>query len=249
MTVPINDKFMLHPTRLRVEHARHTAWHRQHRGAFLAQWQSHYRKMKDQVPSLSVDRLISLVAYADVVDLWSHPALVLEDVPYVLLALGELIVEPGESKAAHWVRFAFDGSVECVDDLWRTRAVAPRLFKIRYQTETVGQLPMWRDIVSCEAVPFGASAREPACEPISAGGMLVDAGMALDGVGECVSREEAARVETFIRSGDGLGLMDEPTSDDRKQSSADAQSHVRESLEAYAVSSMRAYARRRGRPE
>lgn len=233
----------LQPTRLRVEHARNPTWHRQHRAAFLAQWQSHYRRMKSHVPSLSVARLISLIAYADVVNLWSHPALALGDIPYVLLALGELIVEPSDAKAAHWVRFVFDGTVQCVDDLWRSRAVAPRLFKIRYRTETLGQLPMWRDIVSCEAVPFGA--RDVAY--IREGDIVIDESIGLGCVHESVSREDVARVDTFIRSGDGLGLVDEPAPDDRTRSPADEQAQVRESLEAYAVSAMRAYARKRGR--
>ncbi|HTJ94460.1 MAG TPA: hypothetical protein VL424_15310, partial [Pararobbsia sp.] len=107
--------------KLRVEHARNVVWHRQHRAAFLAHWQRHYRRMKEQVTSLTVDRLISFIAYADVVDLWSHPALVLDDVPYVLLALGELIAEPGDPAAAYWVRFVVDGTVRNVGDLWKPR--------------------------------------------------------------------------------------------------------------------------------
>ena len=231
------------PSKLRMDHARNIAWHRQHRSAFLAQWQMHYRRMKEQVGSLTVDRLVSLIAYADVVNLWSHPALVLVDVPYVLLALGELFAEPGDPAAAYWVRFVFDGTVRCVDDLWRARSVAPRLYKISYKTETVGHMPVWRDIVSCDDVPFGATkvtleARQD-IRPHAARESASDEAW--------VPVAEAARVESFIRSGDGLGLVEDPKPEESAPPWEDRQTQVLESLENYAVYTMRAYARRRGR--
>ena len=214
------------PLALRIAHERNATWHRRHRAAFIEQWAAHYRLMRDLVPTLTVDRLIGLVSYADVVSLWSHPALVSEQVAYVLLALGALIAEGGDTAHMNWVRFVFDGTVRSIDDLWTGRAVAPRLFRIRYRTESVSKPPMARDIIACDEVRFEALVADPHAHGVSV--------------------HELARFNAFVRGGDGLGLGDE-----RKEESSgvfpDPRVAELQSLESYAVSTMRAYARKRGR--
>lgn len=212
---------------LRITHARNVAWHQQHRAAFIADWQTHFRRMKAQVPSLSINRLTSLIAYADVVSLWSHPNLALSDIPYLLLALGELIADRSDRVSTYWMRFVFDGTVRSVDDLWTPRTVAPRLYRIRYRTDTVGKLPIWRDIVACDVVRYGAPD-----EGAAPGWLPID---------------DLKQFEAFAHSGDGLGFGDYPLPDEVMPAGADQQASDRESLENYAVYTMRAYARRRGR--
>ncbi|RKP53421.1 hypothetical protein [Pararobbsia silviterrae] len=215
------------PQALQVAHARDLRCHRQNRAAFVARWRAHYSLMKAQVEALTIARLISLVAYADAVNLWSHPGLRQSDMPYVLLALGELIAEHSDAVSTQWVRFVFNGTVRTVDDLWTTRTATPTLFRVRYRTDTVGSLPSWRDVVACDEVVFGTLDDPP-----------------FDGA---IHTADAMRFEAFVQSDDGLGTPADVPSDDVSQTLSGSQDSVRQSLENYAVYTMRAYARRRGK--
>ncbi|RKP57831.1 hypothetical protein D7S86_07875 [Pararobbsia silviterrae] len=135
-----------------VRHIRDEAREAAQRSAFMDRWQYHYLAMKSLAPSLTVRRLTLLVRIADVANLWSYPALVQHDLPYVLLALAGFIRDRDSSGEVCWVRFCFDGAVRDVSDLWREAAHVSRFFRMVYRPPIGTPFPTSRELVRFETV-------------------------------------------------------------------------------------------------
>ncbi|WP_063533099.1 hypothetical protein [Burkholderia sp. MSMB1589WGS] len=110
-----------------------------HRERFVAQWARHYALMRRVWPALTIERFVTVIACADVADLWSYRALRDDDLAAVLLVLTGFLRVPDAPAAdalvpaARWVRFWFDASVREIGDLWAAGAAAPRLFRVDYR--------------------------------------------------------------------------------------------------------------------
>lgn len=135
------------PEGMTVHHMRDPAVGSRHRSAFMSNWTRHFRVMKQLAPSLTVRRLTVLVDYADVLNLWSYPALVQRDLPHVLLVLAGFFRECGPLGEVVWVRFWFDGRVSDVGDLWTEAGVGARLFRMVYRHPEATPFPTSRELV------------------------------------------------------------------------------------------------------
>jgi hypothetical protein len=142
----------LQPDGLSVECPRDFEVERRNRGLFLAEWQSHLAVMAQQVPSISIERFVRLVSYADVLNLWSYEALEQRDIPFILLVLAEVIADVSAGHGKMWVRFVFEGRIKRLSDLWAQPELNTRLFRIRYKRLNGERMPTARDIVACEEV-------------------------------------------------------------------------------------------------
>ncbi|MGF6304852.1 hypothetical protein [Paraburkholderia sp. WC7.3d] len=125
-----------------------------HREHFIGRWTHHYVAARRLLPSLTVQRFATVIAYADVLNLWSCAVLQQEDVPVVLLVLAGFMRLPNDANGAAWVRFWFDTSVQEVEDLWKPRPVPPRLFQVAYREPEFTPFPTgmqvlyWNEVAS-----------------------------------------------------------------------------------------------------
>ncbi|HEY3598839.1 MAG TPA: hypothetical protein VGL08_15160 [Paraburkholderia sp.] len=140
------------PDGISVQHMRDAARERDQRGAFVANWQRHYQAMRRVVPSMSVRRFIHLVGYADVMNLWSYPALEQHDVPYVLLTLAQFMRAGSMAGKAVWVRFCFDATVRDVGDLWTHEGSQARFFRMMYSAPSDTPFPTSKQLIHYELV-------------------------------------------------------------------------------------------------
>lgn len=124
----------------------------QNRAAFLAQWRSHFAVMADQVRTLSIERFVNLVSAADVLHLWSYSDLNLNDVPYILLVLAELMADTTVAGEKMWVRFVFEGRIKSVSDLWAEPELKAKLYRIQYRPHKNTRMPIARHIAACVEV-------------------------------------------------------------------------------------------------
>ena len=121
--------------------------HRQH---FIGRWEHHYAAVRRLLSSLTVRRFTTLIAYADVLNLWSYPSLRQDDVAVVLLVLAGFMRLPDVAEAAdgaRWARFWFDASVYDVDDLWKLRPAPPKLFRVEYREPDVTPFPTGEQVL------------------------------------------------------------------------------------------------------
>jgi hypothetical protein len=140
------------PEGMVVRHLRDVETTRRHRGQFVDHWQYHYHAMQQLAPSLTIKRFVHLIEYADVLNLWSYWKLQQHDVPYVLLALAEFMIQREQAGALTWVRFCFDGSVRDVGDLWSLQARPPFFFRMVYREPPLTPFPTARQLLHCETV-------------------------------------------------------------------------------------------------
>jgi hypothetical protein len=140
-----------------VRQARDPAVELRYRGRFLQQWQRHYRFAREATPWCSLPRFTRMIEYADVMNLWSYPALQLRDVPYVLLVMAGFINTRLPSGEAARERFWFDGSVTDVGDLWQHDRITPAsLFRVVYRVPhqtplpTAGAIMYWEPVGQAE---------------------------------------------------------------------------------------------------
>ncbi|GAB2916167.1 hypothetical protein GCM10027093_63360 [Paraburkholderia jirisanensis] len=125
----------------------------EHRMRFLDAWQRHYRIARSLAPMLTLERFAALIKYADVVNLWSHPALDRRDLPYVLLVMAGFMTSRDANGEVTRVRFWFDGSVQHVSDLWRaSRTQKPELYRIVYRDPLHTPFPTSAHILCWERV-------------------------------------------------------------------------------------------------
>lgn len=144
------------PEGLSVSHAREADVERRHRKAFIDHWSHHYAEMKQLAPSLTVQRFTRLVEYADVLNLWSYRNLDQRDLPCVLLALADFMIEHGRG-ALTWVRFCFDARVHEVGDLWAPGGRDVQFFRMRYREPSATPFPTAKQLQSWEAVSRSTS--------------------------------------------------------------------------------------------
>lgn len=120
------------------------------RRRFLEHWDIHFTIARRVWPGLTLARFMNLLALADVLDLWSYPALRDEDLPAVLLVMAGFLRVPqaGGSRGAaaadsepRWGRFWFEASVRDASDLWRTPEPAPNLFLVHYREPVATPFP------------------------------------------------------------------------------------------------------------
>ncbi|HEF5873248.1 TPA: hypothetical protein SAY52_003897 [Burkholderia cenocepacia] len=153
-----------------------------HRDRFIAQWPRHYALMRRAWPALTMGRFTSVIACADVADLWSYRTLRDDDLAAVLLVLAGFLRVPDGSAAAapaddacapavRWVRFWFDASVRDVGDLWTAGGAVPPLFRVDYREPLVtpyptgAQVHAWQPVDGLrDAWAEHAVADEPAIE-------------------------------------------------------------------------------------
>lgn len=161
------------------------------REAFLAVWYRQFLSMKRLVGSLNVERFFRLIEHADILNLWSHSAFRLDDMPAVLLVLADLVADTSETKRRIWVRFKFAELPTSLDGLWG-RKKTPALFKLSYKPRPDGRLPNYKELTHCARVAID-------CRSIG-------------GAGDGPSFAEALAFERFTRSHDGthgLSIWDE----------------------------------------
>ncbi|CAB3755265.1 hypothetical protein [Paraburkholderia humisilvae] len=135
-----------------VHRRRDVALEREQRGVFIENWQRHFQVMRRAAPSLTVRRFIYLVGYADVMNLWSYPALEQHDLPYVLLTLAQFMRAGAMGGRPVWVRFCFDATVRDVGDLWTHRGPQARFFKMMYNAPRETPFPTSRQLIHYETV-------------------------------------------------------------------------------------------------
>ncbi|PLZ01726.1 hypothetical protein CY652_13635 [Burkholderia sp. WAC0059] len=124
-----------------------------YRRRFLQQWQWHYRRVREVTPWFSLPLFTRMIEYADVMNLWSYPALRLDDAPYVLLVMAGFISTRTASGELTRERFWFDGSVADVGDLWSAgRTVPATLFRVVYRAPLQTPLPTAASIMYWEPV-------------------------------------------------------------------------------------------------
>lgn len=144
------------PEGLRVGLQRDAEAERRHRKAFVDLWSYHYAAMKQLAPSLTMQRFTRLVEYADVLNLWSYRELDQRDLPYVLLALADFMIEHGRGPLT-WVRFCFDARVRDVGDLWVPGGRDVQFFRMQYREPSATPFPTAKQLQNWEAVPRSAS--------------------------------------------------------------------------------------------
>ncbi|CAB3761156.1 hypothetical protein [Paraburkholderia solisilvae] len=135
-----------------VARKRDAVLEREQRGAFIENWQRHFQVMRRAVPSLTVRRFTYLIGYADVMNLWSYPALEQHDLPYVLLTLAQFMRAGAMGGRPVWVRFCFDATVRDIGDLWTQRGSRARLFKMMYNAPRETPFPTSRQLIHYETV-------------------------------------------------------------------------------------------------
>lgn len=128
------------------------------RDAFIANWRTHFAVMADQVKTLSVERFVNLISVADVLNLWSYGNLDMDDMPFILLVLAEVMTDMTVSHEKMWVRFVFEGRIKTVSDLWAEPEIRPKLYRIQYKRRNNTRMPNARDIVVCAEVDRGSLA-------------------------------------------------------------------------------------------
>jgi hypothetical protein len=143
------------PDGLNISQARDGEVERHHRKAFVDLWSYHYAAMKQLAPSLTMQRFTRLVEYSDVLNLWSCRELEQRDLPYVLLALADFMIEHGRGPLT-WVRFCFDARVRELGDLWKPGGLDIQFFKMQYREPAATPFPTAKQLQSWEAVPRSA---------------------------------------------------------------------------------------------
>lgn len=139
--------------RMSVRRMRDPAIEQPFRRSFLRQWQRHYRLASEVTPWFSLPLFTRVIEYADVMNLWSYPALRMHDVPSVLLVMAGFIGRRTESGDVARERFWFDGSVVDVGDLWAPgRAERAKLYRVIYRAPQHTPLPTAASIVYWEPV-------------------------------------------------------------------------------------------------
>ncbi|MCX4161686.1 MULTISPECIES: hypothetical protein [Paraburkholderia] len=123
-----------------------------HRMRFVRRWEFHYAAVQQLCPSFTMKRFATVLAYADVLNLWSYPNLREEDLASVLLVLTGFMrladsTGKGAPESVGWVRFWFDASVRDVGDLWSARTSAPGLFRIEYREPESTPFPTGADVL------------------------------------------------------------------------------------------------------
>jgi hypothetical protein len=133
-----------------VDHPRDEIEHEQ-RARFIEHWQRHYRAAKAAAPMLTMERFTHLIAYADVVNLWSCPQLDDRDLPYVLLVMAGFMTMHRKGGETTRERLWFEGSIRRAEDLWKPgRPTRARLFRIVYRDPVRTPFPVGTDILYWE---------------------------------------------------------------------------------------------------
>jgi hypothetical protein len=140
------------PEGLIISHIRDAEVERRHRKAFIDRWPYHYNEMKQLASSLTMQRFTRLVDYADVMNLWSYPNLDQRDLPCVLLALADFMIDHGRGPLT-WVRFCFDARVRDVGDLWAPGGREVQFFMMRYREPSATPFPTARQLQKWGALP------------------------------------------------------------------------------------------------
>jgi hypothetical protein len=125
---------------------------RANRAQFLFNWKRHFRIARHTAPALTLERFTALVKYADVMNLWDYPLLDQRDLPYVLLVLAGFIAEHRKGDVTMWTRFWFDGRIRSANDLWRSGAPEPQLYRVIYRDAVRTPFPSGAEIVRWERV-------------------------------------------------------------------------------------------------
>ncbi|MBN3793161.1 hypothetical protein, partial [Burkholderia sp. Ac-20353] len=149
------------PDELTVRGARDVRVSARHRARFVEQWERHYALVRRVWPAFTMSRFTTVLACADVQDLWSYPSLRDDDLAAVLLALAGFIRVPDEraptdpqpdADAVRWVRFWFEARVRDVGDLWAAGADAPRFFRIDYREPEATLFPTGAQVQAWQPV-------------------------------------------------------------------------------------------------
>lgn len=131
-----------------LRHMRDVGLHARRRDAFLCNWTRHFHVMRQLAPSLSPRRLAKLIDWADVLNLWSHPLLAEQDLPYVLLVLAGFIRQCGRDGEMLWVRVYFEGSLTGVNDKQLRSGLPRRVFRMVYGQPERFPFPTSRELLS-----------------------------------------------------------------------------------------------------
>lgn len=130
--------------------------HARNRRKFVEDWQTHFLEMRSHASSLSIERYITLISYADVLNLWSYPEIYHPHIPFILLVLADLLVERDENLHSKFVRFAFEGRIRHVTDLWVETVGEPKLFKLEYRRTKLESSASKRSLLACKEVTMRA---------------------------------------------------------------------------------------------
>lgn len=127
-----------------------------HRARFVAQWERHYALVRRVWPAFTIGRFTTVLACADVQDLWSYPSLREDDLAAVLLVLAGFMRVPDEPEpaddAVRWVRFCFEAGVRDVGDLWTAGADAPRFFRVDYRDTRATLFPTGAQVLGWQPI-------------------------------------------------------------------------------------------------
>lgn len=146
------DQYQPRDLTARVQRDAHVAT--LNRRGFVQDWERHYALIKHLCPTLTMTRLTTALAYADVLGVWSYPGLREETIAPLLLALAGFMrlsqcVDPPEipSKSVRWLRYWFDASVRDIGDLWAPRSDAPGFFRVEYGEPEATPFPTGSQVV------------------------------------------------------------------------------------------------------
>lgn len=124
------------------------------RQSFVQDWERHYALIKHLCPTLSVTRMTTALAYADVLGVWSYPGLREETIAALLLALAGFMrlsqyIDPPEipGRSVRWLRYWFDASVRDIGDLCAPRLDPPGFFRVEYAEPEATPFPTGSQVV------------------------------------------------------------------------------------------------------
>jgi hypothetical protein len=169
------------PDELVVNGSRNAVISAMNRRRFLEDWARHYLAMQATWPALVIARFVTVLACADVLDLWSHAELREADVPAVLLVLAGFMRVPDEdafapprvrglvSDEARWVRFWFGANVREAADLWKPQDTPAALFRVDYRDAKSTPFPTGNEVLACTRVGDASDLwhRQPATSMLS----------------------------------------------------------------------------------
>ncbi|WP_175774095.1 hypothetical protein [Burkholderia anthina] len=149
------------PDELAVRGLRDVRVAARHRARFVEQWARHYALVRRVWPAFTIGRFTTVLACADVQDLWSYPSLREDDLAAVLLALAGFMRVPDErgpddpepaDDGVRWVRFWFEASMRDVGDLWTAGADAPRFFRVDYRGTRATLFPTGAQVLAWQPI-------------------------------------------------------------------------------------------------
>ncbi|GAB2874541.1 hypothetical protein GCM10027093_07520 [Paraburkholderia jirisanensis] len=150
------------PEAPRLRRMREPVLEREQRSVFIENWPRHFQAMRRAAPTMTVRRFSYLVGYADVMNLWSYPALEQHDLPYVLLTQAQFMRAGAMGGKPVWVRFCFDATVRDVGDLWTQQGSHARFFRMMYSAPRDTPFPTSKELIHYETVRRDTSFLETA---------------------------------------------------------------------------------------